>query len=178
MRFAIIPTKLSIVPSPWALFDHHQNLKLELHDHCSSYFTSEKGSTTPPLFIFSFLCWHFPWSPFVQSCLYVLSCVRCKSARKSTSTITIAFEGEQDLSTLFLVLLFACLCWWVVLVIVVIAPLVLSCFPHCLLCASYRNVKRNTSTIAITFKDEQDLPTPLWSCCLHICVVTLCLPSL
>jgi len=53
--FVAIPTKLFIVPSIGASFDHHQNLKIELHHHCSSYFTSKQGSTTPRLIFFLFV---------------------------------------------------------------------------------------------------------------------------
>jgi hypothetical protein len=58
------------------------------------------------------------------------------------------------------------------------SPLVRFSFPLCLLCAGCKSVRRSASTSDITFGGEQDLPTPLWSYYLRVCVVALCSPSL
>ncbi len=82
-------------------------------------------------------------------------------------------RGEQDLPTP-LPLVFSILCCHFQL-----PPLVQS-YSSALFCACCNNTRRIKSTITITFtsRGEQDLPTPLGSCCLFVCVDVMCLPLL
>jgi hypothetical protein len=142
----------------------------------------EGGEQDPPAplpLVLLILCWHFQLAPLVQSYSYALFCAHCNNAKKSESTITITSRGEQDLPTPFLALLFVCLCCCIVLAIVVVPLLVQSCSPpHCLFSIGYKNMKRKASTIAFASRGEQDLPNPLGSYCLFVCVDAMCSPLL
>ncbi len=138
----------------------------------------EQDLPIPLPLVFSILCWHFQLPPLVQSYSYALFGAHCNNTRRSESTITITSRGEQDLPTPFLALLFMLLhcvghhCSSPF--VAVLSPH----SPHCLFNVSCKNMKRNASTKTFTSRGAQDLPTPLGSCCLFVCVDVMCSPLL